>query len=233
MGHTQPDAGRHSDGPSAHSSRRRSHLAGLGRAIFGDADPERKDCSQSFGSGYVSESDPSGLRPSDPGAKCDAGKTNMWLMVSGFTPALALIELHLLSIGHPSMLEDGEGHVYPVPPVALATNALTRWPDALEEVAKVTNAGAKKYTPGGWKEVEDGANRYMGALLRHVAKLDEVVDDDTGCMHMAQVVWNALATVTLSKDSLGQIDTCLSAQQLAIYYLDALQGVLDHGDTEA
>ena len=70
---------------------------------------------------------------------------------------------------------------------------------ALEEVAKVGTAGAKKYTRGGWQSVDNGPQRYLDAMWRHLLKSNqEAVDADTGCLHLAQVVWNALASLELS-----------------------------------
>lgn len=70
---------------------------------------------------------------------------------------------------------------------------------ALEEVAKVGTAGAKKYTRGGWQSVDNGPQRYTDALWRHLLKHGrELRDEDTGCFHLAQVAWNALATLELA-----------------------------------
>lgn len=104
----------------------------------------------------MSERDPNGRDPHQPGAKLDAGKSRVWLCVSGFARAL-------------------------------------------EQVANVTTQGAKKYTPDGWMTVQDGESRYMDALGRHLLKLGtgEKNDADTGCHHLAQVAWNALAALEL------------------------------------
>lgn len=259
MGHTQPDAGRRSDGhifiyaskfaealqealsksTGASTSVKAVLLGDQGYSPEGDwpsldqllqgpatsdtAADGRKDCAQAFGQPYGAEADPSGLRPSDPGAKLDAGKINMWLMVEGFAPALAVIESYLESEGFQQDAPQEEAYLHPAPTIAVATRTLRRWPAALREVARVTNAGAKKYSPGGWKSVENGSERYLGALLRHVSKIDEGIDQDTGCFHLAQVVWNALASACLSEDR----QTCNAALQLAIHYLDDLQHMLD------
>ena len=44
---------------------------------------------------------------------------------------------------------------------------------ALEEVAKVATFGAEKYTPDGWRHVQDGQRRYMEAFARHMLELRE------------------------------------------------------------
>lgn len=70
---------------------------------------------------------------------------------------------------------------------------------ALEKVAEVTTVGARKYSPNGWMEVENGKARYMEAFGRHMMALGrgEVVDTDTGAMHKAQMIWNLLASLEL------------------------------------
>lgn len=70
---------------------------------------------------------------------------------------------------------------------------------AMGAVADVTTKGAVKYTPNGWKEVPNGQERYMDAMVRHMLALGrgEQVDKDTQCLHLAQVAWNALAALEL------------------------------------
>lgn len=136
------------------------------------------------------ESDPKGLSPHAPGAKLDAGKNRVWLMLEGFAPALSLLMEEYTS--HPSRR------------IIDATRAMARWPWALEAIAEVTTVGAKKYTPGGWAEVENGFARYMDAYGRHGLALakGQKYDDDgpgsTGCLHVAQQGWNLLAALTLT-----------------------------------
>ena len=76
---------------------------------------------------------------------------------------------------------------------------LSGFSHALSEVANVTTQGAKKYTPNGWRSVPGGKERYMDALARHLLALGrgEHLDQDTGCLHLAQVAWNALAVLEL------------------------------------
>lgn len=71
---------------------------------------------------------------------------------------------------------------------------------ALEEVSKVGTFGAKKYSPNGWKSVEDGANRYSDAMMRHwlAHQSGELIDADSGLSHLSQVAWNALAVLQLT-----------------------------------
>ena len=71
--------------------------------------------------------------------------------------------------------------------------------NALKEVADVTTKGATKYTPNGWMLVPDGEARYMEAFTRHMLELGAgaLRDDDTGCLHKAQMIWNLLASLEL------------------------------------
>mgnify|MGYP003424134479 FL=1 len=71
--------------------------------------------------------------------------------------------------------------------------------NALTAVAEVTTKGAVKYTPNGWRYVQDGQRRYMEAFARHTFALarGEEIDTDTGCKHKAQMIWNLLASLEL------------------------------------
>ena len=73
----------------------------------------------------------------------------------------------------------------------------------LFKVAEVGTFGAKKYTDNGWQEVDDGINRYTGALLRHLlSHLDgEIKDKESKLLHLSHVAWNALAILTLYLNS--------------------------------
>lgn len=70
----------------------------------------------------------------------------------------------------------------------------------LEEVVKVYTAGAHKYGANQWQNLDDGYQRYKAALLRHLVEHEKgnPIDADTGCLHLAQVVWNALAMLYFS-----------------------------------
>ncbi|MDE2101217.1 MAG: hypothetical protein KGL39_28485 [Patescibacteria group bacterium] len=82
------------------------------------------------------------------------------------------------------------------PPVV--RGVLQYFPRALTEVAKVSAAGARKYAWDGWRTVPHGVARYSDALGRHLlAECDGPLDNETGCLHAAQVAWNALARLEL------------------------------------
>jgi hypothetical protein len=76
---------------------------------------------------------------------------------------------------------------------------------ALQAVGEVGTAGANKYSPNGWKEVNNGIERYTDAMLRHYMlhadgeKYDQELSELSGknIPHMACVAWNALAVLNL------------------------------------
>ena len=104
----------------------------------------------------VGESDPTGKDQHEPGAKLDAGKNQLRLVIDSFARAL--------------------------------------W-----EVGKVGTYGAQKYSPDGWRYVDNGIDRYRDALYRHLLQenIEGMVDKETDLMHAAQAAWNALARLEL------------------------------------
>lgn len=67
--------------------------------------------------------------------------------------------------------------------------------DCLVKVAEVLTEGAKKYKVDSWKTVKNGRKRYIGALMRHLAALQDgknIYDNDNGALHAAHLVCNAL-----------------------------------------
>ena len=80
----------------------------------------------------------------------------------------------------------------------------TRWElmplDCLEDIARVYTEGAKKYGVNNWQNLDNGYERYKGALLRHLYTAEsKEFDEETGCRHLAQVAWNAIAMLWISK----------------------------------
>lgn len=75
----------------------------------------------------------------------------------------------------------------------------------IEDVVKVYTAGAKKYGPDQWQDLPDGYKRYKAALFRHLVKYEKGnwLDEETGCIHLAQVVWNAIAMLHIEKERHG------------------------------
>ena len=70
----------------------------------------------------------------------------------------------------------------------------------LAHVVDVYTAGAVKYGDNNWQNLPDAYNRYKAALFRHLVAFEsgEIRDPETGCYHLAQVVWNALAMLHFS-----------------------------------
>ncbi len=60
--------------------------------------------------------------------------------------------------------------------------------DAVEEIVKVLDFGARKYARDNWKHVEDGETRYLAAAFRHLATYNrgnQKDDPETGLSHLA------------------------------------------------
>lgn len=77
------------------------------------------------------------------------------------------------------------------------------FPNAMEEVAKVSRMGAQKYNltyaEKNWLQVENGAERYRDALIRHTVEeaKGELNDPESQLAHAAHRAWNAMATLEL------------------------------------
>jgi hypothetical protein len=66
---------------------------------------------------------------------------------------------------------------------------------ALMDVGRVGTFGAEKYSDNGWMSVENGEQRYLDAMLRHLVAFmsGEESDSESGLPHLAHAAWNALA----------------------------------------
>lgn len=70
--------------------------------------------------------------------------------------------------------------------------------EALLAVSEVGTLGAAKYDDHNWLKVEKGINRYSSAMLRHyLQSKQENYDNDSDCLHLAHMAWNALAVLQL------------------------------------
>lgn len=71
----------------------------------------------------------------------------------------------------------------------------------IEDIVKVYTEGAKKYAPNSWQNLPDGYDRYKAAMFRHLVEFEKgnEIDEETGCLHLAQVAWNAIAMLYYSK----------------------------------
>jgi hypothetical protein len=66
--------------------------------------------------------------------------------------------------------------------------------EPLQELCKVWEFGANKYSKSNWKEVENGETRYINALIRHLlASIENEYDDESGLPHYAHLMFNAVA----------------------------------------
>lgn len=79
---------------------------------------------------------------------------------------------------------------------ALVLSAFSR---ALEAVVRIGTDGATKYTDNGWLEVPEGQSRYEDAKVRHqlARYTGQLIDSDSGSLHLAHEAWNALAVLEL------------------------------------
>src|SRR5574344_424715 len=75
--------------------------------------------------------------------------------------------------------------------------------EEVEDIVKVFTAGANKYGDNNWQHLENGYQRYKAAMFRHLLEYEKGTEFDveTGCRHLAQVAWNAIAILYLSKHS--------------------------------
>lgn len=73
--------------------------------------------------------------------------------------------------------------------------------EEIEDIVKVYTAGSIKYGDNNWQNLDNGYQRYKAAMLRHLLEYEKgnTVDEDTGCHHLAQVAWNAIAMLWISK----------------------------------
>lgn len=79
--------------------------------------------------------------------------------------------------------------------------------EEIEDIVRVYHAGAKKYGPNRWQDLDNGFERYRAAMMRHLMEYmkGERVDTDTGALHLAQVAWNAIAMLWYDKHGKGLI----------------------------
>ena len=72
---------------------------------------------------------------------------------------------------------------------------------AVEEIVKVLEFGAAKYSRDNWKHVEDGQHRYTKAAFRHLIAYNngEINDPESGLPHLAHVGCCILFLLALEK----------------------------------
>lgn len=69
-------------------------------------------------------------------------------------------------------------------------------PLAIQEILKVLQFGAEKYSEGNWLKVPNGIDRYRNAADRHRLAIDEL-DDESGMMHLAHEATSVLMLLEL------------------------------------
>jgi len=77
--------------------------------------------------------------------------------------------------------------------------------NALGEIAKVMQYGCKKYGEGNWKLVKPGKERYLAAILRHYAAIQdgEKNDSESGLLHAAHLAASAIFVVCRPFDQIA------------------------------
>ena len=65
-------------------------------------------------------------------------------------------------------------------------------PETLKALAEVLTFGANKYAKDNWKLVEDGKERYLNALMRHLEayRSGEFTDPESGFSHLSHCLCN-------------------------------------------
>jgi hypothetical protein len=78
-------------------------------------------------------------------------------------------------------------------------------PDALEDLAKLYEFGARKYSERNWEKGMDWG-KCLAALMRHAWAWasGQDLDPESGLHHMTHAAWNALALVSYSKRQIGK-----------------------------
>lgn len=78
---------------------------------------------------------------------------------------------------------------------------LEYFPNALEALCRVSEAGCKKYERGSFTQVKNARRRYTGAMLRHYFQEgsgdEPEIDEETGLEHDLMTMWNAICRVEL------------------------------------
>lgn len=79
--------------------------------------------------------------------------------------------------------------------------------EEIEDIVRVYHAGAKKYGPNNWQNLEDGFERYRAACARHIMAYmkGERMDDETNVHHLAAAAWNVIAMLYYDKHGKGLI----------------------------
>lgn len=71
--------------------------------------------------------------------------------------------------------------------------SLLPW-ESIEQVLRIIEFGAQKYSPGGWKTLDKFEERYYNACMRHLIawQQGEKTDPESGLPHLAHAGCNIL-----------------------------------------
>ena len=85
----------------------------------------------------------------------------------------------------------------------------------LEDIVRVYTAGANKYGANKWQNLPDGYQRYKAALFRHLVEYEKGnwLDNETNCIHLAQVAWNAIAMLHIAKQNMKNNENTLCSKE--------------------
>lgn len=80
------------------------------------------------------------------------------------------------------------------------------WP--IDELAKVYTYGTIKYDADNWRKGLAWKKNVIGPLLRHLWKWirGEIIDEESGCHHLAMAMWQCCALMEYERCSIGQDD---------------------------
>lgn len=83
-------------------------------------------------------------------------------------------------------------------------------PFVLDELAKVYTYGTIKYDDENYLKGLKWKKEVIGPMLRHLWKWirGERIDEESGCNHMAMVLWQGFTLMLYDKYSLGRDDRC-------------------------
>ena len=79
--------------------------------------------------------------------------------------------------------------------------------EEIEDIVKVYHAGAKKYGPNTWQNLDNGIERYRAAAARHIMAYlkGERMDKETNVHHLAAAAWNVITMLWYDKHGKGLI----------------------------
>lgn len=79
--------------------------------------------------------------------------------------------------------------------------------EEIEDIVRVYHAGAKKYGPNTWQNLDNGFERYRAAAARHIMAYlkGERMDKETNVHHLAAAAWNVITMLWYDKHGKGLI----------------------------